>query len=138
MSKVIQLAVLAETLGVANELAIELGRRGHGAEGRDLTVIQKIIRAELARAGINGGAGNAPDGFLTAAQAALHAQVKPSAIRSWIATGKLRAKKAGRQWRVKVDDLERAMSHGVEGQVPIDLKSQAANIINISRRRKEE
>jgi excisionase family DNA binding protein len=48
--------------------------------------------------------------LLTVHETAEHLKVKESTIRAWIRTGKLRAIKFGREWRVTVKDLERFLN----------------------------
>jgi excisionase family DNA binding protein len=48
--------------------------------------------------------------LLTVHETAEQLKVKESTIRSWIRSGKLRAIKFGREWRVTVKDLERFLN----------------------------
>ncbi len=48
--------------------------------------------------------------LLTVHETADQLKVKESTIRSWIRSGKLRAIKFGREWRVTVKDLERFLN----------------------------
>lgn len=48
--------------------------------------------------------------LMTVHETAAQLRVKESTIRGWIRTGKLRAIKFGREWRVAVIDLERFLN----------------------------
>jgi len=47
---------------------------------------------------------------MTVHETAAQLRIKESTIRGWIRTGKLRAIKFGREWRVAVIDLERFLN----------------------------
>lgn len=48
--------------------------------------------------------------LLTVHETAAQLKVKESTIRTWIRSGKLRAIKFGREWRVTIVDLERFLN----------------------------
>lgn len=50
---------------------------------------------------------------LTAAEAAAQLRVTPQAVRAWCRAGALVATRAGREWRIKPEDLETFQRRGV-------------------------
>ncbi len=52
--------------------------------------------------------------FLTPEEAARMLSVKPGAIREWIRSGKLRAVKAGRLWRIRESELTLFLRESVD------------------------
>ena len=68
--------------------------------------IRAIVREEVARVLAERGA----DRLITVAAAAELASVRPATIRTWIADGRIPAKRAGRRLRVRAVDVERALA----------------------------
>ena len=54
--------------------------------------------------------------LLTVHETAEQLKVKESTIRAWIRSGKLRAIKFGREWRIAIKDLERFLNDNANMQ----------------------
>ncbi len=52
--------------------------------------------------------------YLTTVEAAALAKVRPETVRAWVAAGSLPEHRAGRELRVRRDELEALMAHGAE------------------------
>jgi|SRR5579862_7233112 len=71
---------------------------------------------------------NTMAGYLSIAKAARHADVAPGTIRAWIKAKRLRARRAGRVYRIAIADLE-AFLAGNERQDPIlDARARARDL----------
>ncbi len=81
--------------------------------------LRAIIREELERA--QGTSGPAPDKLLPLAEAADLAGISPETLRSYIHAGRVPAKRAGREYRVRLSDVHRAM----EPQAPPEVDDSA-------------
>ncbi len=64
------------------------------------------------------------DDILTLQEAGRLAKVQPSTVRTWLQHRKLPGLKAGKEWRVRREDLEAFMQQAVE--VPLRLVRQEA------------
>ncbi len=72
--------------------------------------------------------------YLSTADAAELANVRPETIRGWIADGRLPGHRAGREWRVRRDELETLMAHGRErAAVELDLDARAQEILGVGK-----
>ncbi|MBE7451477.1 MAG: helix-turn-helix domain-containing protein [Kofleriaceae bacterium] len=95
-------------------------------------VVREVVRDELRtvlddRARRNGlsDAGEDP-GYLSIAKAAAFADVAPGTLRRWIRTGRLVARRAGRDHRVARGELERFLA---SGGVRADVSERARRIL---------
>src|SRR5438128_6506439 len=68
--------------------------------------------------------------YLSVAEAARMAGVRPPTVRSWIDRGHLPGHRAGRLFRVRLDQLEEFLANGpVDKQNRIDLDQRAEQIV---------
>ena len=89
-------------------------------------VLREIIRDEV-RAAIRQELGKkpaAPGEFVSAAEAAQIASVRPQTIRVWIKTAKLRGYNAGRVLRVRRQELEDFLAAGPSPATTTDLSPE--------------
>ncbi len=71
-----------------------------------------------------------PSAYLSTAEAADLARVRPETVRAWITAGRLRGHRAGREWRIRRDELEALMAVGVERAAEqVDLDGRARDIL---------
>jgi excisionase family DNA binding protein len=82
-------------------------------------------------------AGPGRDGYLTVAQAAEVAGVKPATIREWIRRGDLAEHRAGRLMRVLASDLDKYLQQGAgrRGPRPAGDSDRTAELIDLATRR---
>ena len=73
--------------------------------------------------------------LLTVAEAARFAGVAAGTIRDWVAKGRVLAYKAGNRYRIKREDLERAMAVP-ETREAIDIEAEADRIVGELRTKK--
>jgi excisionase family DNA binding protein len=74
--------------------------------------------------------GATPGAYISTAEAGALADVLPDTVRDWIAQGKLPGYRAGREWRVRRDELEALMAHGAErAPAAVDLKKMARDLL---------
>jgi excisionase family DNA binding protein len=130
-SLVVSLVDLISHQGLVEDLLVEIDQRGMIVSRSWRDELRQVLREELAT---RPQAVPTNDGFMTVKQAAEHAGVKASTIRAWIAQDKVVAAKAGRQWRVRREDLERCLVAGKDNKV--DINRLAADIVALDRRRK--
>ena len=89
--------------------------------------VRRVVREELA-------ASRNPNelarGYVSIQAAADHAGIAPGTIRRWIGEGKLPARKAGRVWRVRIEDLEAFLARpAAEANGAIDIRKRAEELL---------
>jgi len=134
VSAVRLLAELAESLGAAPELAAELARRGADAE--DVCEELRALRREVTRLASEPRSRAPAEGYLSTRQAAEYMDVKPATIREWCESGRLRASKVGKQWRIRREDLDTSLTRP-EAKRSVDLDGEAFRILRLDRERAE-
>ena len=97
-------------------------------------LVREAVREELAAfAARPDGLRNADDAYLSVTKAARVADVAPGTIRTWIRTGRLTAKRAGRVLRVSRTELERFMEGTPTGSRGTDIKARVAKRLESDR-----
>ena len=67
------------------------------------------------------------DPWLTVPQVAADLNIHPATVRSWIKTGRLAAARAGRTWRVRRSDVDRALLADASPALAPDASSFASD-----------
>lgn len=99
------------------------------------TALREVVRAELTELRRDTPANDAVN-FLSTAEAARRVSVNAATIRGWIGRGVLRSYRAGREIRVRVDELDAAMARmGAAAPAEIDLDAAAEAIVARGRKR---
>jgi excisionase family DNA binding protein len=96
--------------------------------------LRDVFRQELrsivqeVRAAVEGSRAKAPDdeSYLSVQRAASVADVHPDTIRKWINSGRLPRHKAGRELRVRRDELHRLLEGGITEDRPTPEEDAAA------------
>jgi len=123
-----QLADLARSLGVAEDLARELAG---GSALETAEAVRLVVREELGRVR----AAAPADGLLSAEEAAELAGVKPATIRDWARSGRLAtAGRAGRRLRFRGEAVEAALRSSAS-VTAVDLDREAGRLLRLDRAR---
>ena len=88
---------------------------------------------DLIKAAVNDALGERraePETYLSVARAAAIAEVAPATIRGWIAEGRLKRYRAGRELRVKRSELERLLAAGWAEDAEEDTGTLARRIVH--------
>lgn len=81
-------------------------------------MLRELVREELAKL-------QAPS-LMTTAEAAAFAHLTAETLREWIATGKLKASRAGKQYRIARADLEAALAAPRRSRPVTDISPESA------------
>jgi excisionase family DNA binding protein len=93
-------------------------------------LVREAVHDELAAFAADvGPLRNAEDAYLSVAKAARVADVAAGTVRTWIRSGRLTSKRAGRVLRVSRSELERFMSGSPTGPRALDIKQRVARRI---------
>ena len=92
--------------------------------------VRAAIREELAAtlAATAGGAASTSE-FLTTEEAATVARVEPATVREWVRRGDLRRHQAGRELRVRRDELEEFLANGRRSETEHTVEGLAVKIL---------
>lgn len=74
-------------------------------------------------------ASDAGGGYVSLARAAAFADVAPGTLRRWIRSGRLRARRAGRVYRLSLADLEAMLAHGRRPDLIDPIATRAQEIL---------
>lgn len=89
--------------------------------------VRRVVREELAA---QRGVTSPARGYLSIPAAADHTGIHPGTLRRWINSGALPARKAGRVWRLRIEDLESFLARNqAEGEGVIDLAKRAEELL---------
>jgi excisionase family DNA binding protein len=98
------------------------------------TALRDVVRGEIAK--LRRDTPPSAVSYLSTSEAARRVAVHPATIRAWITQGVLGSHRAGREIRVRVDELDAAMARmGADGPEEIDLDASAEAIIARGRKR---
>jgi len=67
----------------------------------------------------------------------MYVSLTPATIREWCESGRLRASKAGNQWRIRPEDLDAALT-SPDARCSADLDGEARRILRLDRERAEK
>jgi excisionase family DNA binding protein len=90
--------------------------------------VREVVRIEM-RALLAERPSPASDGFMTVVAGAKYAGVHPSTLRAWVKCGLLPRHMAGRQLRVRRDEIDRCLSKdpGVDARTPDEIADEILN-----------
>jgi len=131
-----------EELGVANEVRQELVARSSDipVESGMIEYLGRVVRHEVnaaMRTKANGIEKFDEERWVSVKVAAKVAEISEETIRRWIQKEKLKANKPGREYRIRLSDLEACMEQN-DGQKPrVDIEGEAARILQMSNRRRK-
>ena len=91
--------------------------------------VRAAIREELAATLAATAGGPSTSEFLTTEEAATVARVEPATVREWVRRGDLRRHQAGRELRVRRDELEEFLANGRRSETEHTVEGLAVKIL---------